>query len=278
MRFRTIVLIFNIVIVVSFLFIFLVPLILLGPSYFSIFMSRNWIAGVLFVGALAAVNGYFALNWKLFTLLEKEDWPSLVQFLESEVYRKGRVRAKHVRLLVNAYLITSNAEAARKLESEVRRVRPALVSRLALQFGIPYLLTAGSDEAERYFAQSAADSRAPDRRWLRWNHAFCLCRRGEREGARSELEGILDGTPEPVLRLLSLYLLDTACGGDGEAPERAKKGREEMRERYTPQKWKSVVERARSNLEVVVLSRVIEDAELWLFGGSQPVDESPKLH
>jgi len=74
-RFRLIVLIFNIVIVLSFLFVFLFPLLLLGPSYFSLFISHNWVAGLLFLAALAAVNLYFAVNGRLFGLLEKEDWP-----------------------------------------------------------------------------------------------------------------------------------------------------------------------------------------------------------
>jgi hypothetical protein len=242
----------------------------LGSGYFSLFVSRNWVAGALFVAALGAVNGYFAINWRLFGLLEKEDWPALVKYLEAEVYRKGRVRAKHVRLLANAYLLTSSSNATRALEQEVRRRRPALATRLAVPFGIPYLFAADTEEAERYYSTMAAQTSAPSRDWLRWNLAFCLCRRGQREGARAELEAVLGAKIDPVLRLLALYLLDTACGSEGGAGERAARGREELRKQYTANRWERVVENARSNLEVVVLSKVIRDAGRWLYGAESP--------
>lgn len=264
MKFRTIVIIFNVVIVVSFLFIFFVPLALLGPDYFSVLVSRNWLAGALFVVALAAVNGYYAANAALFRLLEREDWPALIRFLENRVYRKGRVRAKDVRLLANAYLLTSRAAAARELEVHVRGKRPALVRRLAVELGIPYLLAADSTESERYFAALAADPRAAGRDWLRWSLAFCRCRRGERDAARQELRALEGTTREPVLVLLVLYLLATGCGGDAADRERADRGRRALSARYPPSAWRKVVERARSSLEVVVLSRVIEDAEAWM--------------
>jgi hypothetical protein len=264
MRFKTIVVVFNVVIVLSFLFIFLVPLALLGPGYFSLFLSRNWIAGVLFVVALAAVNGYFGLNWRLFGLLEREDWPGLVRYLEEQVYRKGRVRAKQVRLLANAYLITQASGSTRALEEEVRRKRPELVNRFAVQFGVPYLLAAETEEAERYFTTMAGERAARDRGWLSWNLAFCLCRRGKLEAARKEIVPLSAGTTDPVLRLLALYLLDTACDPDVAGREAAERGRAELRRQYPPAQWKRVVEKARSNLEVVVLSRVIDDAGEWM--------------
>ena len=266
-RFRTIVLVFNIVIVLSFLFVFLFPLLLLGSSYFSLFISRNWIAGALFLCALAAVNTYFALNARLFGLLEREDWPGLVAYLEDEVYRKGRVRAKQVRLLANAYLITSTGASTRKLEELVREKRPGLMDVLALPLGIPYLVAAGSDESERYFAEMAARPGVRGRAWLRWDRAFCLCRRAEREAARRELDGVLDMRPEPVLRLLALYLLATACADSPGAAERAEAGRAQMARAYPPARWPAVVERSRGNVQALILSKVIADAGAWLHPG-----------
>lgn len=265
--------IFNVVIVLSFLFVFLFPLLLLGPSYFSVFLSRNWIAGLLFVLALAAVNTYFGANWRLFTHLEREDWPSLVAFLEGEVYRKGRIRAKQIRLLANAYLITSSSDKTRSLEAEVRRRRPILARRLALQFAVPYLLAAGSDESEKYFADMAAQPGVAGREWLQWNHAFCLCRRGERGQAAEVLGHVLDANTEPVLELLALYLLATACADLASSRGRVEQGKAGLVARYPPGRWKTVVEKARGNLEVVVLSKVIDDAVAWLEGRPEKAEE-----
>jgi hypothetical protein len=63
MKFKTIYILFNAVILLSFGFIFLMPLFLLGTDYFALFLSKNWIAGVLFLLTLIIINGYF-LFWK----------------------------------------------------------------------------------------------------------------------------------------------------------------------------------------------------------------------
>ena len=89
MKFKTIYILFNAVILLSFGFIFLMPLLLLGSDYFSLFVSKNWIAGALFLLTLIIINGYFLWNWKLFHLLETEDWRGLINLLENRVYEKG---------------------------------------------------------------------------------------------------------------------------------------------------------------------------------------------
>ncbi len=78
MKFKAIYILFNVVLVVSFLVIFLMPVFLLGSDYFSLFWTRNWVIAVVFVVTLAALNTYFLLNWGLFTRLEREDWPGLI--------------------------------------------------------------------------------------------------------------------------------------------------------------------------------------------------------
>jgi hypothetical protein len=110
MKLKAIFLLFNSVLVVSFLLIFLMPLFLLGTDSFSLFWGRNWIIAVVFVATLGAVNAYFGLNWRLFVNLEKEDWPALVVQLEQKVLRRGLTRPMYIRLLLNAYLILSNTE------------------------------------------------------------------------------------------------------------------------------------------------------------------------
>ena len=89
MKLKAVFLLFNAVLVASFLLIFLMPLFLLGAGSFPLFWGRNWIIGVVFLATLAAVNLYFALNWRIFTSLEREDWPALIVQLEERVLRRG---------------------------------------------------------------------------------------------------------------------------------------------------------------------------------------------
>ena len=157
MKFKTIYILFNAVILLSFGFIFLMPLFLLGGDYFSLFVSKNWIAGALFLLTLIVINGYFLSNWKLFRLLETEDWRGLIRLLEQRVYRKGRFGKGTIKMLINAYVVTSNVEKISDLESRLREKRPRLLRTYALQFGIPYLLKMKDDpkSAESYFGRAA---------------------------------------------------------------------------------------------------------------------------
>ena len=132
MRFKTIFIIFNIVIIISFLFIFFMPLLLLGVGQFDDFLAKNWISGVLFVLALGGFNAYFIRNWRLFELLEKEDWQSLIAYLEEAIYDKRRINRRHTKILINSYLVTSNTDAILKLGAFLSEQKPEIVPSFAI--------------------------------------------------------------------------------------------------------------------------------------------------
>jgi hypothetical protein len=264
-KFKTIYILFNAVILVSFALIFFLPLIMLGPEYFSIFVSRNWIAGMLFLATLVIINVYFLRNWRLFRLLEQEDWPALIQLLEDRVYRRKRLMRNNIKMLVNAYLITSRLGEILSLSAFVEQNRPELIKRFALPFGIPYLLQNDPKAAERFFGKFRQVKGATDYHWLVWNYAFALLQQKQVEAARTALLDVLDQEPEPVLRLLTLYMLDSVSGKDDEYGSLIETGRGELTRRYTPESWGRAVDSASKNLEVVLLAPIVRDASAWLF-------------
>ena len=265
MKFKTLYILFNAVIVTAFLFIFLLPLALLGVDYFRLFAQKNWIAGALFLATLIIINGYFAFNWKLFRLLEREDWPALIRFLEDSIYQRGRLRKSSCRLLLNAYLLTGKTEPMAALEARVRRDRPGLLPALALPFGLPYLLRGDPEAAAAYFGPLAGERRTAERGWIRWNYAFSLMQLKKHEQAGAELEGLLAERPAPELRLLSLYLLGSFARP--ELRELAARGREELAARFTPEQWRKRQEAGGGNPEVTLLAPILREAREWLFGG-----------
>jgi hypothetical protein len=265
MRFKTIYLIFNIVIVFSFLFIFFMPLLLLGGEHFGEFLTRNWPSGALFVVALAGFNAYFIRSWKLFALLEREDWNGLIGYLEQEVYSRGRITRRHVKILINAYLVASRMEEIIRLRERLTERRPALTIVFAIPFGIPYLLLNRPADSERYFAGVLAKARPRDRSWVSWNHAFSLVQLRELEAARREFESLLADHRDPVLYLLSLYMLDSLSRGDERQRAAVRARALEFRSRHTRKAWARRVEGARDNMEVLVLFRIIKQASDWVF-------------
>ena len=69
MKFRTIFILFNVVIIVSFLFVFLLPLFLLGPESSLGFWKGNWYLALFFLALIAGLNAFFIVNRQTFVLV-----------------------------------------------------------------------------------------------------------------------------------------------------------------------------------------------------------------
>jgi hypothetical protein len=277
MKFKTIYILFNAVILLSFGFIFLMPLLLLGSDYFALFVSKNWIAGALFLLTLITINGYFLWNWKLFRLLESEDWRGLIHLLEQRVFQKGRCRKATIKMLINAYVVTSGVDKISALESYLREKKPALLRTYALQFGIPYLLKMKDEPkaAESYFGRAAERADAPHRDWLRWSYASSLLLERQFDAAKVTLLELLDSKLDPVLELLALHGLSFFTGVDPHLAERVETERRRLARRFTPQQWDKRIESNSRHIQIVLFNGIIRDAKRWLF--ERPADGAAEV-
>ncbi len=265
MKFKVIFLLFNAVLVVAFLVIYLMPLFVIGWDYAKLFWASDWYLPVIFFAIIGALNLYFALNWRLFILLEREDWAGIVRYLETQVFEKNRLRRQYVRILINGYLVNSNTEAIGRLERLIREKKPALVGAFALSLGIPYLLKNEPAEMERYFGAFVGNKRVAKENWISWNHAFALMLLKRREEARETLVGVARRSREPVLLLLSYYLLDAFSNDDPRVERLLEEGKASLKKRFSPILWQKELDRAKDEVEVVLLSKLVQEATEWLF-------------
>jgi hypothetical protein len=267
MKMKAIFILLNAVLAIAFLVIFLTPLFLLGGDWFGVFWTRNWPIAIVFLVTLGGVDLYFLLNWRLFRDLEKEEWAGVAGFLEERIFRRGRVLSGQVRLLLNTYLVTSNTEGILALEAYLAKRKPGLINRFSLPFGIPHLLAKDPKDPEAFFRGLLASPRLADRAWVKWNHAFSLLQMKRPEEARAELADLAGVVTEPVLQLLVLYLLDVLAKDDPALEEKLTGMREELRSSHTEASMQKAIEKSSGNLQVVVLSRLLQDAVQWLFAG-----------
>lgn len=264
MKFKLIFILFNVIIVGSFLFIFLMPLGLLGADYAGTFLRQNWFLPLIFIGIMGLMDSYFIINFKLFGLLEKEDWKGCALYLEERVIGKKRVRTNYIRLLINAYLVTSNTDKIRELESFVRKEKPKLLSSFAMEFCIPYLLANDPPRLAAYL-EEFKDAKISQRGWILWSYAFSLLLMQRRQEAKEQLFLIAEGEKDPLIRVLGLYLLDPFTKDDEKAKVYVEEGIAVLRKKYTPASWNRVMNRYRENVLVVILARVVQEATAWLF-------------
>lgn len=247
---------------------------MLGWDYTRVFWSQNWALPAVFLAIIGILNTYFVFNWKLFRLLEKEDWENLITFLDERIFKKNIIFVQNVRILVNAYLVRSAIDDIVKLEMHLREKRPKLFSRLALSFGIPYMLNNNSEEMERYFKEFL-DVRQKDQYWIRWNYAFSLALQEKQEEAADILANIAQNTRVSVLLLLTLYLLESLKMSRPEIMRIIANQTEILKKRYSREDWENEIEKNRNNVQVVILSRLVEEAIDWLFKTDKPVQIQP---
>jgi hypothetical protein len=267
MKMKAIFLLLNAVLGAAFLVIFLTPLFLVGGDWFQLFWTRNWPIAIIFVLTMCAVDAYFLLNWRLFSGLEKENWGEVAGFLEGRIFKNGWITSPRVRLLLNTYLVTSNTQGILALEAYLARKKPGLIPRFSLPFGIPHLLASDPADAEAWFRGMLTQPRLADGDWVRWNHAFSLLQTRKSDEARTVLAGLLDRVSDPVLLLLTMYLLDVLARNDATVESQVAAKRELMKGRHTPDSIRKAIEKSSANIQVVVLSRLLQDASQWLFAG-----------
>ena len=271
MKFKTIFFLFNAVVVFSFLFIFLFPLFILGVEYAAGFWKANWFLGVFFLTILGVLNAFFLSNWKLFELVEREDWPALTAWLDKRIFERGVLRGQYIRLYVNAAMLRSDLEAIDRLETLLRGEKPALLRRLAVLFGIGYLLRNKPDASLAFFEPFLEAPEVEERGWLWLDYSFNLILRNRTAEALPWLRRAVS-RKDPVLALLAAYmtahLVAPSLGAEVERDEALRSAedfREGLRKRFNAERWSREVEKAKNDVHVVILSRLIDDAGRWLF-------------
>lgn len=265
MKFRILFIIFNVVLVASFALIFLMPAFVLGWEYTSIFWSGNWPIGAVFALVLVGLNGYFGYNWRIFTLLEQEDWEGLISHLERAAYERTRLTSQRARILVNAYVVTGRLDKIRELEQFIRDRKPRLLPRLSVELGVPHLLSNDGQRMVEYYGDIKDRGGIREPAWIRWAYAFGLMLVSRRDEARAELSAVLQESRDPLVRALTAHMLEPFGDRDETIARQVESTRASLREKYTRDKMDREIERQRPNLQVLFLSSRIEEARDWVF-------------
>jgi len=266
MKFKSIFFLFNIVVIFSFSLIFLLPLILLSGSYSSVFWLDNWYLAAVFLFLIVLLDSYFLINWKLFIYLEKEDWNNLTLYLEDKIYVKGQFRKQYIKLMINTSLAVSNLDKIDRLAKEISDRKPELLPRYALLLGIPLFLRDNTSETLIHYGKYKDDKKTSDSQWVNWVYAFSLIRNSNREMAQVILLEILQEKTDDVLKLLTLYSLDSITYSSDEI-ELAKS--DYLKKYEDERKWTNYLDTMRGkNIFILLLTGLLDEARKWSISSS----------
>jgi hypothetical protein len=178
---------------------------MLGPAAAAAFWHGAWFFGPFLLLFTGVVDGYFFVNRNMYRLLQKEDWPALIQELEARVIQKGAYSPHLVKLLAHTYLVLSDARAVTELEKKLAVNKPALIQKNALIFGAARILTKDFSGAARFFASRIEEGgRDP---WLTWYYGFALLLERKFTGAAREFSLLAEESPDGIITGLASYFL-----------------------------------------------------------------------
>ena len=275
MKFKTLFFLFNFILLLSFAFIFLMPLPVLGWEYALSFWKQNWLIAVLFIVVLGGIDSYFFVQWPLYRRLEREDWSGLKDLLESQWKHKGRLSLGRTRIYLNSLLIEQKPNAIAAVRLRCLENRSKFLPKIALSLGLPLVLEGNADGIEEFFGPLVENKKAGgDLPWIRWSVGFGRLLKKDADGARPLLERGLTEKKNPLLRLLSLYLLENCGVGNPEVAARVEQERLRLKTQFTPKEWQSHHDGLKEKIILVLfMEKLIADARTWL---AQPAKENPQ--
>ena len=270
MKFKYIFIIFNILIILFLLVVALMPVIVLGPDFAGKIWSTSWPLALVLVIAMISLNAFFLSNRRLFRLLEREDWPALVDYLEHRVLDTGRYSARLVKLLVNSYLIMSDSEGVLRLEKKLSLEKPDFVEKNALVFGAARILGGDAAGAANFFAARLEKGGSKDAQWIRWYYGFSLLLCGNYEKAEAEFRALASAGDDAIAAGLSAWFLSDTLLKYSTDPDEclaiAEQGRGRIEKALKKiEGWNKEAAKVETEIHGAVIKKYIDGAAMWLF-------------
>ncbi len=266
MKYKLIILFFNLFMLLSFLAVFLLPVSVLGWGYIGEFWGENWVLPLIFFLLIASLNLFFSINWSVLKHVEKGDWASLVPVLEKRIYERNFITYTGVRLLVHSYLLLNREENLEKLENHIKEKRRKLYNRTFLMFCSGHLLSDKPEKLEAYLEKAWNDKSLKGRDWITINYAFALLVRNRFPEAFDVLKTLEGKKNTDVFELTRLYM--TFLCSPADRKEKIISERNDFRGKTPLAKFETALEREKGEMHILFFSKVIEQAKEWAYSFS----------
>jgi hypothetical protein len=270
LKFKYLVIALSILIVIIMLIAVLLPVLLAGPELAVNFRLIVLPLLIFMLLLLVCVSVFFLLNYRLFSLLEREDWPALSYYLEQQIYVKGKYNAQKVRLLASSYLVASDYSSVLKLESKAMLAKPSVVDKNALIFGAARILSGNPKEAAAYFKTYLEKGSNREKQWVRWFLGFSQLLDGVFSMAEQEFMSLAISSDDVLITGLSAYFLDSLLIKHSLKPEECRAVAENGRGRVVKTlknagNWKKEADKEGTEIHAAIIRKYIDEAGKWLF-------------
>ena len=229
---------------------------------------------------LGCMGTFFFFNYRLLSLLEREDWPALAYYLEQKIYVKGKYTNRNVRLLASSYLVITDYLSVLKLESKAMLTKPSVVDKNILLFGSARVLNGNPNEAVAFFKMllekgKSSQIKKKDEQWARWYYGFSHLLAGAFKLAQPEYIGLAISSDDALITGLSAYFLNNSISKYSDNPvdclAAAEKGRARILKAIRNiEGWKREVEKMNTDIHIAIIRKYVDETGQWLFSDTLP--------
>ena len=269
MKLKVLIIIFNTVLLTIFFTVLSFSFFAATDTHFiGSFFKDYWVFSILFMILFLGMNIFFINNWKIINTLEAEDWPALSLYLETEIFEKHHLTAKKVRLLCEISILLGDFEILKRLERVLEDRKPEYIKTFASRFAAAKLLANDYQGLADFMAHIDVSSRNTSA-WIPFYDAFSAQMLKHYREAAEKFSRMMETEQEPLVRLLSIYFM--TCGlynyldiNKNDADKRIEKEKQELK-KHSLSYWKKYTQKEKQNIHVLVLTKAIDDALIWLF-------------
>jgi len=270
LKFKYLIIAFSIIMAII-LFITIFLPVLSGPGYAASFRYVTLPLLLLMSLLLIGVSIFFFLNYRLLSLLEREDWPALAYYLEQKIYVKNQYNFRYVRLLASSYIVISDFQSALKLESKALLAKPATVEKNVLIFGSARILSGNHSEAVSFFKSYTGKCKEKERQWVRWFHGFSHLLSGSFSQAEPEFSSLAVSSDDAIITGLSAYFLHSSIVKRSVNPQACAQIAANGKDRVlkvikTTGHWKKETDRMGTEIHIAIIRKYIDETGKWIFG------------
>ena len=250
-----------------------IPLAVLGPGMRD-YLSAVWPMVVITFLALGGINAYFLMNRRLISLLKKEDWPALTEFLEKKIFTDGKYSLRNTRLLIHSYLLLEDFSGVARLEEKTAAANPALLNELALAFGAARLIGRNPSSVDFFKdrLEKGGGKYSDDNEWLLLFYGFSLFVTALHDRAKTVFAETIVHAKNGIVIGLSAFFLSEAVGKritlDADCCAIVNGGAEKARNTIKSLEiWRKKAAKIETEIYGTVIRKSISDAGEWLFKG-----------
>ena len=271
MKFKFVFILFSLTMLLLLLIFIFLPLVLLGPSFSLSYWRANWPLLLIWLLLFTGFNIFYFTNKRLFLLLEKEDWPAIVHYLENEVFKKGRYSSRLVRLLAISYLVLSDTDGMLNLENKAAIAKPALLDANVLIFGAGRILGKDFSGAARFFEARKYTAKPKLKEWVSWYLGFSFLLDYRLQGAADEFSFLARESKNAVVTALSSFFLSETLARvlpekETELLEISSIGKNRaLGILPDTEKWKQAISKISTEIHAAIISKYIDGTGRWLY-------------